>query len=32
MQIFWVSGPVGKIRRINLTLRNLLVGIFGFAF
>lgn len=24
MQLIWVSGPVGRIRRINLTLRNLL--------
>ncbi|CAM3656176.1 M23 family metallopeptidase [Polynucleobacter antarcticus] len=31
MQIFWVSGPVGKIRRLNLTLKNLLIGIGGFA-
>jgi murein DD-endopeptidase MepM/ murein hydrolase activator NlpD len=26
MQIFWVSGAVGKIHRINLTLINLLLG------
>jgi hypothetical protein len=26
MQIFWVSGPVGKIRRVNLTLKHLLMG------
>ena len=32
MQIFWVSGPVGKIRRINLTLKHLLVSVFAFAF
>jgi murein DD-endopeptidase MepM/ murein hydrolase activator NlpD len=32
MQIFWVSGPVGKIRRINLTLKHLLLSIFAFAF
>jgi len=32
MQIFWVSGPVGKIRRINLTLKHLLVSVFTFAF
>lgn len=25
MQLIWVSGPVGRIRRINLTLRHLLV-------
>ncbi len=31
MQIFWVSGAVGKIHRINLTLKHLLVGIFGLA-
>ncbi len=31
MQIFWVSGAVGKIHRVNLTLRHLLLGIFGFA-
>jgi murein DD-endopeptidase MepM/ murein hydrolase activator NlpD len=32
MQIFWVSGAVGKIHRINLTLKHLLLGAFGFAF
>lgn len=32
MQIFWVSGAVGKIHRINLTLKHLLLGVFGFAF
>jgi murein DD-endopeptidase MepM/ murein hydrolase activator NlpD len=32
MQIFWVSGPVGKIHRINLTLKHLLVSAFAFAF
>jgi murein DD-endopeptidase MepM/ murein hydrolase activator NlpD len=31
MQIFWVSGAVGKIHRVNLTLKHLLFGIFGFA-
>jgi murein DD-endopeptidase MepM/ murein hydrolase activator NlpD len=32
MQIFWVSGAVGKIHRINLTLKHLLLGACGFAF
>jgi murein DD-endopeptidase MepM/ murein hydrolase activator NlpD len=32
MQIFWVSGAVGKIHRVNLTLKNLLLGFCGFAF
>jgi murein DD-endopeptidase MepM/ murein hydrolase activator NlpD len=32
MQIFWVSGAVGKIHRINLTLKHLLLGFCGFAF
>jgi murein DD-endopeptidase MepM/ murein hydrolase activator NlpD len=32
MQIFWVSGPVGKIHRINLTLKHLLISVFAFAF
>ena len=31
MQIFWVSGAVGKIHRINLTLKHLLLGLGGFA-
>lgn len=31
MQIFWVSGPVGKIRRINLTLRHLIYSFFAFT-
>jgi murein DD-endopeptidase MepM/ murein hydrolase activator NlpD len=31
MQIFWVSGAVGKIHRVNLTLKHLLLSIFGFA-
>ena len=31
MQIFWVSGAVGKIHRINLTLKHLLLGACGFA-
>ncbi len=31
MQIFWVSGAVGKIHRINLTLKHLLFGVCGFA-
>lgn len=31
MQIFWVSGAVGKIHRVSLTLRHLLLGIFAFA-
>ena len=32
MQIFWVSGAVGKIHRINLTLKHLFLGAFSFAF
>jgi murein DD-endopeptidase MepM/ murein hydrolase activator NlpD len=32
MQIFWVSGAVGKIHRVNLTLKNLLLGFCAFAF
>lgn len=28
MQIFWVSGPVGQIRRINLTFKALLISCF----
>jgi murein DD-endopeptidase MepM/ murein hydrolase activator NlpD len=32
MQIFWVSGAVGKIHRLNLTLKHLLLGACGFAF
>ncbi|QWE17829.1 M23 family metallopeptidase [Polynucleobacter corsicus] len=31
MQIFWVSGAVGKIHRINLTLKHLLLGACAFA-
>jgi murein DD-endopeptidase MepM/ murein hydrolase activator NlpD len=31
MQIFWVSGAVGKIHRINLTLKHLLLGACSFA-
>jgi len=31
MQIFWVSGAVGKIHRINLTLKHLLLGSCGLA-
>jgi len=31
MQIFWVSGAVGKIHRVNLTLKHLLLGFFGFT-
>lgn len=31
MQIFWVSGAVGKIHRINLTLKHLLLGFSGFT-
>jgi murein DD-endopeptidase MepM/ murein hydrolase activator NlpD len=31
MQVFWVSGPVGKIHRINLTLKHLSLGVCGFA-
>ena len=26
MQIFWVSGPVGQIRSINVTLKTLSIG------
>jgi murein DD-endopeptidase MepM/ murein hydrolase activator NlpD len=31
MQIFWVSGPVGKIHRINLTLKHLAYSFFAFT-
>ena len=31
MQIFWVSGAVGQIKTVNLTLKTLVVGLFAFA-
>jgi len=31
MQIFWVSGPVGEIHRINLTLKHLIYSFFAFT-
>lgn len=31
MQIFWVSGPVGKIHRISLTLKHLIYSFFAFT-
>lgn len=29
MQIFWVSGPVGQIRSVNITLKTLSIGFLG---
>ena len=31
MQIFWVSGAVGQIKSVNLTLKTLVVGAFAFT-
>lgn len=31
MQIFWVSGAVGQIKTINLTIKTLTIGFVGFA-
>ena len=31
MQIFWVSGAVGQIKTVNLTLKTLMIGFFAFT-
>ena len=31
MQIFWVSGAVGQIKTVNLTLKTLVIGLLSFT-